>query len=337
MKKLILFCLFIIFTQSATARDLKIRVIALGKPLGYSYVYINGDVKDATDSTGVLFLPKSWFEIGDTISASFVGFEGSQVIYDENIKYASEVTLDLSNSFMLDDIIVGADIRKIYKRYVRKHKLDIENVMFSMQFKRVIQTDSTKSMRKGGISIIYSNIESKKSRNAYKYSDFRVECDTVDIVNSIMHAYYYSTVNRNIVDWAFRYNHRFDSRKTSYEYNGIEGGNRIFTLVVRSEKELVQHVYYIDMHSGMVKNAATSAIFYDKYNNIDAQYEYEWSYGLLKNILTVVNGKFKIKNLKEKWEQIVHLHNITVEKLVLPYSDKAEGFVGLRFYKDEIE
>lgn len=64
--------------------NVKITVISDNDPLGYAYVYINGDIFTSTDSYGVAYISTSRLRTGDTISASFVGYQGGNLIYTGN-------------------------------------------------------------------------------------------------------------------------------------------------------------------------------------------------------------------------------------------------------------
>lgn len=69
--------------EAAYAQTQLVKIISdENETLSYSTVYINGKAYATADRNAVLNIPREMLKVGDTISASYVGYENGQVIYD---------------------------------------------------------------------------------------------------------------------------------------------------------------------------------------------------------------------------------------------------------------
>jgi len=139
MRKINFLCLvafLALFSSNLLAKDLKINVTAQGSPLGYSYIYVNGEIKTTANSMGVALIPLMFLNEGDIISASFVGFNSVKVIFDSNAASKKEITLNLTSDFTLDEVVVKTDLGKFYKKFQQREllgRIKSQTVCFTMQ------------------------------------------------------------------------------------------------------------------------------------------------------------------------------------------------------------
>ena len=297
------------------AQELKITVKSLEEPIGHSYIYINGELKESANFEGVAYFPKSWLTIGDTISASFVGFEGAGVVYDEKIKNLSEVTISLSNNFILDEIVVESkiDAQKMYKKLTKSFSINSYKKLFTMNFDVIMRTDTTETKSEGEASMMFKYTYGKGGvKHSYKCPEFKAVGDTTNIIHILAKSYANNLYHTARADAVFR-GYNIYNVKSKITYVGVEDDYRVFTYSSTNEYYSGQYTYYFDKDSGIVKKALFHVLI-NKDGIIVDEYKYEYVFATIDDVLTISNYNGTYRNLENNFERKVNIHTTSVEK-----------------------
>lgn len=99
MKRVLLLTFLAAFlSTAASAQSQPVRVVSYdGIELAFSYVYVNGKPIGVADKDGRLIIPAESIHKGDTISATYVGYNKGGVVYDKYRKdsYTIKLTSDI--------------------------------------------------------------------------------------------------------------------------------------------------------------------------------------------------------------------------------------------------
>lgn len=239
---------------SAQASPLKLSVRSDGnEALWYAYVYVNGRAVAVTDTLGFAQVPEGKLKIGDTVSVSYVGTETQRVIYDKALQKAGEHAFVLPEQYALltaDEVVVKADIEKLYRKEVKQHKPYYYMSLWTAGFDMQIKAPSGKVFPvKGTIEFPYSmGFRTRAPGKITTVSDttglsWYLNSDLTYALTSL-HTALYVAARPNAGTW-----------KPSYGYRGKRGGNRIFRL---SYAEIQPGISYqillkADEESGEVK------------------------------------------------------------------------------------
>lgn len=123
--KLRVLCVAALFAGGyAGAQDLKISVRSDSEALPYAYVYLNGRAVAVTDTLGVALLPAQVWQIGDTLSASYVGTKPDTVVIDRKMARTGTGELLLPEMYVrtTEEVKAKADIEKLFRKTVRACK-----------------------------------------------------------------------------------------------------------------------------------------------------------------------------------------------------------------------
>lgn len=308
-----------IFNNNLFAQNLKVKVTTMGEPLGYSYVYINGDAKAVADSMGVAYIPMSWIEHGDTISASFVGHEGADAIFNSQAETTKVINIDLKNDFTLDEVVVGVSVSELYKKFIKKRRYSSWGIRYDMKFDITKQSNLVDSTSSGDISLLYST-----NRLYYRDTNFKADgdtlmvidfqgIDTLNIVDYIVSKHLLWGNELMAFDWMFREpNFDFWKCEVTFGYRGITDGYRLFTKTFHCSKFTLQIMYYFEKKGGKISHITSDGVWEDDkktMKKLAAQF-----------IITRKNRTFFISDLKYNIELYnndiidLHLYDITSEK-----------------------
>lgn len=120
--KLRVLCVAALFAGGyAGAQDLKISVRSDSEALPYAYVYLNGRAVAVTDTLGVALLPAQVWQIGDTLSASYVGTKPDTVVIDRKMARTGAGELLLPEMYVrtTEEVWVKADAKRLFHKNVR--------------------------------------------------------------------------------------------------------------------------------------------------------------------------------------------------------------------------
>lgn len=278
------------FCSFLHARDLKLKIVSQGEPLGYAYVFLNGKVYAAADSAGVTYIPRTRLQPGDTLSASYVGAKDAFFICREGNIPSDSLVLDLRRDYALDEVVVSVDPRKLFKKYVRTRWPLYNNQKFEMNFH--IETTAKGCLRKGKGTLTLAFNTRMDSLFRYKCLNIRAEGDTAGAVNQI--AYLLKTSFAG----AFDLNNPFREKTAVIRYLGMEDGKRAFTWVYQNGKTTVQLLILADKTTKSVDRLTVSFLFPDKHGTLSATYAHpsDSKYMILTRLNTSLQsdtGNFK--------------------------------------------
>ena len=336
MKQFILLCLtaiLVLFSNNTLAKDLKINITALGSPLAYSYVYVNGDAKAVANSMGVASIPLSWLDEGDVISASFVGFNGAETVYNSEISTLNEITLNLTTNFVLDEVVVNADIGKIYRKFIKKWTTEFRQKDFKMVFNVSKHIDSV-DLKCSGQTVLtyafrsdslYNTLDKGKRikrqtfyplsprdtiRRVYKEIDYVTIGDTMNVINNIAYSHHFHLTSFNGIDNKFRMqsppqdtsllSYYTPPEVVKYAYLGIIDGYRAFTISEGDDISGGQYIFYFDRNNGVIKKIKNVTLVYNANKEIIRKYASELDMGYIKRSVTIISFKDITENFETK-------------------------------------
>lgn len=248
MKKIIIAIVGLLFFNSGFSKALKVKVISMGEPLAYSYISINGDVKTIADSLGFATLPMSWLNVGDTISASFVGYNAKVSIFDASIKEEGVIRLDLTADFTMEEVVVKIDIERLYKKHTRVGQFYHWGVTYDTKFNYTLKNEGEIVKKdSGNLYFTYPyKTEEGNWRNviqAYAYPNSNVEKDSSFISKLIVSVHFPIAHDSRFYNYILRgkaYN------KRTLGYRGIIDNCRVFTAITKTEEKTTQIICYFD-------------------------------------------------------------------------------------------
>lgn len=308
-----------LFSNNLFAKDLKVKVTALGGSLGYSYVYVNGDIKAVADSTGVALIPMGWLEIGDAISASFVGFNGAETIFDSKIEKVGEIALNLTTDFTLDEIVVKSDVNAIYKEHTKKWQTSRAwRTQYNIKFNTSKYIDSVSTKSSGVVSLLYDFRRKKMSdpiRLFYNCLGFEAKGDTTNVINNLAYSHYRHIRNLRWLDSSFRNMYKGTKEiYIKYGHLGIVDNYRAFTIIRGGAQYSGQYIIYFDKDSGNIVRVEFVALEYDENEKILSKHTSELELGLIDEKFTITSFKDVIENYDENKKFIAEC-SITIEKI----------------------
>lgn len=238
----------LLFTGLAFSQDIKVSVLSNNEPLSYSYYYINGKILGATDSMGVCRISKSILNIGDTISASYVGISGS-IVYDQALSQNVQCVINIAES-RLDEVVVTAsgrsDAFKLFKKYVNVPELILyKNLIFNVDFSFSGEIESLNRACKGSFSVCYEDLS---PRHPYKITDIGISGDTIGVMTYIVH----ELRNGIMFPATAMIKNRERSLKTKLRYLGVRDNNHLFAFTFNDHSVTFQSQIYADVSTGFV-------------------------------------------------------------------------------------
>lgn len=228
----------------AQNQDIEIKVMSDSEPLVGAYVWINGNFIGDTDSLGIMCISDKSINLGDTISASFVGFDSDVFIYN---KRRSSVKLDLKSQFTLDEVVVHGskfNTRRYLKQSTKNCLVNHWRTTFSFDFELITSSDSIL----GRAVMAFSVAEFKPYIVSF-------ECNE----NNKESSHYIASIFSIILKCSkFTFNH-FLNQNYIVRYHGIEGNNKIFTYTHVTNIEKEQTLIKVDEKSRYIKQAEISS------------------------------------------------------------------------------
>lgn len=132
--------------------------------LPYGYIYVNGKIKAVSDSTGVALLKADELTIGDTISASYVGYKPKWQIFNSKMAKIGvcELMLEMEIHNLDDVTVVGvANAEKLFAKRV-KSAYAMRNGVLTADFEAHIEPTSEQNNHFEGSFVAMNEIDSKK-------------------------------------------------------------------------------------------------------------------------------------------------------------------------------
>ncbi len=122
MRKFVSICLLAAVFAAAGAQNLKVSVRNDNESLAYAYVYVNGKAAAVTDTAGVALIPSGKWQVGDTLSATYVGSTPDQLVLDRKTAKQGNCELILSEMYTLtaDEVRVKADLERLFRKTVKE-------------------------------------------------------------------------------------------------------------------------------------------------------------------------------------------------------------------------
>lgn len=254
-RKILSVVLFVLFSSCLYGKGLKVSVKAEEGSLAFSYIYVNGTITCVADSLGVAYLPIDNINIGDSISASFLGFTSSGIVYDSVVAASKEVEINLIATFTADEVVVSVDVMELYKKFVRKKqylKNSGRRFHFNFSSNRVNDENVSVKNRTGEVSFQWY-----PPLRLYKFPKFKVEGDTTNLRDDLVHAFILTmypaqtvTHSRFIGITEF---YRRRGYSTRISYKGIRDDYRIFIFTFKNDYISHQEMFCFDKDSGFLK------------------------------------------------------------------------------------
>ena len=319
MKLLNYVCFVIILVLCSNdlfAKDLKIKVAALGSPLAYSYIYVNGDAKAVADSTGVATIPLTWLEAGDVISASFVGFNGAETIFDSKTDVVNGIVLNMTTDFTLDEIVVKADVNKLYNKYTKKWgTVNLYLKLFALEFDMTKSTDIV-NQKANGVTLMSLDFRRKKMSDPIRYFyqalDTKMEGDTINSINNLAHIFNFHHRNFRKLDLLFR---KEVGGSGNYGYMGIVDNYRAFTFSNSDEFSSGQYILYFDKDSGIIKKAVHISLVYDEDKNIILQSKGELEIGFIEDVMAIAAIVHTTEDFEKGVKYVMNITNTSISDI----------------------
>lgn len=229
----------------AQNQDIEIKVMSDSEPLVGAYVWINGNFIGDTDSLGIMCISDKSINLGDTISASFVGFDSDVFIYN---KRRSSVKLDLKSQFTLDEVVVHGskfNTRRYLKQSTKDCLVNHWSTTFSFDFEVIEDKNNVQSRHVGHMNVTFSIAE-------YKPYIISFECpDDIQGADSYI-ADSFSTLLRCS---RFYFNHFLD-KDYVVKYMGKEGSDKVFSYTNNYMQVLIK----VDDKNRLLKQMETSTL-----------------------------------------------------------------------------
>lgn len=148
MKKILFLIGLIGFWGYVQASPLKLSVRNdTNAALWYAYVYVNGRAVAVTDTLGFAQVSEEKLKIGDTVSVSYVGTETQRIVYDKTLQQVGEYAFVLPekyNALVTDEVVVKADIEKLYRKNVEQRRAYYYMSLWTADFNMQIKTPDGK-------------------------------------------------------------------------------------------------------------------------------------------------------------------------------------------------
>lgn len=254
MKKLVCFIGLLGLCGALQAASLKLRVRNdANEALWYAYVYVNGRAVTVTDTLGFAQVPDDKLKVGDTLSVSYVGTETQRIVYDKALQQEGEYVFVLPekyNALVSDEVVVKADIEKLYRKNVERRRPYYCMSLWTADFGMKIQMPNAKvHIIAGKIKFPYIlGFDTDIPRKIITSSDttglsWYINSDLTYALTSL-HTVLYVAFRPAAGTW-----------KPSYGYLGKQDGNRIFRI---SYAEIQPGISYqillkADRESGEIK------------------------------------------------------------------------------------
>lgn len=229
MKKLVCLIGLVGLCGAVQASVLKLRVRNdANEALWYAYVYVNGRAVTVTDSLGLAQVPDDKLTLGDTVSVSYVGTKTQRIVYDKALQQEGEYVFVLPekyNALVSDEVVVKADIEKLYRKNVERRRPYYYMSLWTADFGMKIQMPNAEvHIIAGKIKFPYIlGFDTDIPRKIITSSDttglsWYINSDLTYALTSL-HTVLYVASRPAAGTW-----------KPSYGYLGKQDGNRIFRI-----------------------------------------------------------------------------------------------------------
>ena len=156
----------LLYTTALFAQEQGIRVFVSDSEgaLPHAHVFVNENPISATNTSGEAIIRQKSLQIGDTISATYIGMQPVFRIYDEQIRQSGKCDLLLAEQdvYLLESAtVIGydkKDSRKIFRKNVKTHPQLLQNCVITAQFScEITLADKTARILEGSF-ILKNNI-----------------------------------------------------------------------------------------------------------------------------------------------------------------------------------
>lgn len=236
------------------------------EPLPYAYIHINGRVTTISDSTGNVVLDANRLLPGDTLSASYVGTENAQVIYDEELKAGGKYTFILSEiyqSLTAEEVTVRIDIVDLLRKHLRHSFSIFYNNRLRAPFgwknggagpERKIEGEFTAEMK--GIENPNTGTVSKFYQKPLKITtpdDMTGVSDRIqsDIISSLELMRYWNSLFNSIKFRPKQF--KANAKEWKLAYRGRKDGDHIFRLSYPQEDGTAQCLAFVSEDSKRIR------------------------------------------------------------------------------------
>ena len=278
MKKCVLLLFAVFSCLDIFSQNFEVRVYDENKePLPYACIYRNGEPLVLVDTLGYAGISSDKLHLGDTLATTYIGMDSKSIVYTPEMQGQGKYEFVLSEtmSLELDEVVVRADIEKMFKKYVELYPSVNYNSILTGRFDMdLYYSDGTSDTGLSGSFTLGNEPRGKGFKyyyqNGYFYRKISREPQYADTLSDQVDHYLYLSLNH--VNYALRILENMPKNMSCrYEYLGKDSGNRIFRVVFSNmggTGTVFQYVLYADEQTKQVKNVEIQvvAINQNEYN-----------------------------------------------------------------------
>lgn len=150
--------------STVSAQNLRVELKDKRESLPYGYIYVNSKIKAVSDSTGIVLLKANELKIGDTISATYIGYKPKWQIYNAKMAKSQQCELLLETDiYNLEDvIIIGVrDAAKLFAKKVVSSYM-VRNGVLTADFEAQIEPTGSEKSHFSGSFAARNEVDNKK-------------------------------------------------------------------------------------------------------------------------------------------------------------------------------
>ena len=289
--------IILFFTISATlaAQSFEVKVRMNDRPVNLAYVTVNEKAAGMTDETGSFQLNAATLQEGDRISASYIGANGTVVIYSPRVARSGSCTIELTPDFSLDEVVVLGEIDgwDVFRKYT--------NIPLIYEKRHDTKLDFVFTHRipdRGERTIKGEVLMNRENSNIVKWNydrfaqnlEIQTPDDTTGIRQQLLTELYFTLQVANGAVFrlgveAFRTPESFQFRTQhgrilfEFEHKGMEGDERIF-LVTNEEYEFgssrpLRYLFRVDNRSKNIRSSESIHVLPQSLRNQKTMTTYE--------------------------------------------------------------
>lgn len=260
LKSSVTFICLLVGVHKLGAQDVKVNVVSGEERLAYAYVSVNGHVVGVTDTLGIFNVPRFQLQRGDTLSASFVRFDGRNVIYDGDP--SRELIIDLKANFELEAVTVSAQKINML-RQLRRHTnfpqyINTRDKEYDISFESAITDGGIEHNAGGAVKLVLSPRLDLDRR--YKCLSLDARGDTTEVVQLIGETMMQTVWLAQSLSFAEQY------KNTVITSRGIVDNKRIFILSYTYEAGTMQILLHVDKENKNIRSFEISLLSSDLVN-----------------------------------------------------------------------
>lgn len=248
--KFFVLLLFVMLYSTVSAQNLKVELKDKRESLPYGYIYVNGKIKAVSDSTGIALLKANELKIGDTISATYVGYKPKWQIYNAKMAKNQQCELLLETDiYNLEDVVVIGvkDAAKLFAKKVVSSYM-VRNGVLTADFEAQIEPTGGKVSHFSGRIAKRNEVDSKKFEYRERYGFFHhptqltTNSDTLS-KSKILNLLLDESMNASyqIAVFSSFYYRKTNGEDLVYNYVGKSGDLIIFRVIDKRYSKYVKH------------------------------------------------------------------------------------------------